>query len=274
MHQDEKNCPSNACFTGMPTAFFCRCARPTVIAFAAALLAATPVSADDLPTLPSLRHIVFDFVLSATQLTEAYDSGEGIDSPSNGNSGTAAQNGKYVAGNRRSGSVVIDVVAATGDGGLVADVREIGEGQRTAAVRCAVARDGSVTFDPRGSVNDEAQLALRYLARGFFAPSKLEPGGAWSIDRHESGFRERMTYRIEALRDEVHVSIGFDGTRSVSGARFLESTEHGTIQYDRTLLVPLSIVVKTRTLETNGTHRRSADEAIDVRLRSDGFTSS
>lgn len=82
-----------------------------------ALLVSATAGAGEQPPLPSLRHLVFDFTLNATQLTQAYDSGEGYDGPGNGNLGTAAQNGKYVAGNRRSGTIVIDVVAATADGG-------------------------------------------------------------------------------------------------------------------------------------------------------------
>lgn len=126
-------------------------------------------------------------------------------------------------------------------------------------------------FDPRQNVNDEAQFALRFLARGFFTPPRVQVGESWQLDRRASEYSEHMTYRIAALSVKARATIVFDGTRSVRGARFLDSTEHGTMDYQTVLLVPVSLQTTVRTLENAGTRHRSADEAIDVRLRSDGF---
>lgn len=248
------------------------CGRFSALVIAGLLMTSARSSAQP-PALPSLRHLVYEYRLNATQLTEKDDSGEGRDSTGNGSFGPMAPNGRYVAGNRRTGTIAIDVVAATEDGGLVADVSEGSDGRAGTPVRCTIARSMAVVYDPKFEVADEARLALRYLSRGTMGAATLAPGATWRADQVDPGFAERVGYRLASIGPGSRAHITFDGTILVSGSRFLDSTEHGTITYDTLLLAPVAIDYAIRTLETVGTHRRSADEAIELKLISDSFAS-
>ena len=241
-----------------------------VLGLAALVVTQSAAFADSPPPLPSLRHIVYSYTYDVRQTTENPD--ERNTNPSNGEGGTVIlQSGNVNAGSRRTGTIVIDVVAATGDGGLVADVREGETSHLSDPVRCTVASDATVVFDPSSNVTDESQAALRFLSRGFFKPPDLKTGATWTIDHAGTGYNEHADYRLTGMSADSTAAIAFDATRNVRGSRFIQSVEHGELQYQTILLVPKSFATRIRTVETIGTRRRSTEENYGFDLISDSF---
>ncbi|GAC1307017.1 MAG: hypothetical protein NVSMB19_19550 [Vulcanimicrobiaceae bacterium] len=240
------------------------------IGFAAALLGAAEAKAP--PPLPSLRHLVFEAATRTAQATQAFDSGEGRDGTGNGNLGTGPQNGIFVASGRRSERIVVDVVAAPDDGGLVADVSEFVGGRTVVPVRCSILRDATIVYDPASNIGDEARLAIGYLARGAVPASVVAGGTTWNHDTTEIGFREHLEYRVVRVVPGVRATFAYDGTRTLTGSSFIAETVRGSVAYDLARLVPQSIEETARASEMRGTRRRTVDRSIDIRLLEDRFT--
>ncbi len=241
---------------------------PKQSVLALAILATAVLGASPPPPLPSLRHLVFAIAVRSSQVTERFDSGEGRDGTGNGNLGTGPQNGLYAAHGDVETRAIVDVVAATSDGGLVVDVVE--GGPSGVPVRCTISSDGIVVYDPNRPVGDGARIALRALARGTI-PVGAAVGDRWRRDEGDGATGERRSYRYDARAGADVAKLSYEGRLVVSGGRFIARTIHGTLAYDTVRLVPNAISETDRDIETIATQRRSTDRAIDIRLLEDSF---
>jgi hypothetical protein len=169
------------------------------------------------------------------------------------------------------GTIAVDVIAATGDGGLVADVAETAPGRTRAKVRLAVSHDGSVASDPK-SVNDvtEEEISLaRWLARGFYSDHPREAGAGWTVDQSGNGVVTAEHYRVLSAADQ-RVTLAYTLEQSDSKASFA-MTRTGSLVYDTGVVVPISAAYE-------GQARRQMSEAVDethtsvvLKLTADSF---
>jgi hypothetical protein len=167
------------------------------------------------------------------------------------------------------GTIAVDVIAATGDGGLVADVAETAPGRTRAKVRLAVSHDGSVAADPK-SVNDvtEEEISLaRWLARGFYLDHPRQAGTGWTVDQSGNGVVAAEHYRVLSAVDQ-RVTLSYALEQSDSAASL---TRAGSLVYDTGFVVPISATYE-------GQVRRQLFEAVDethtsvvLKLTADSF---
>ena len=170
------------------------------------------------------------------------------------------------------GSIQAEVVAATGDGGLVVDLTENASGRDHLKVRFAVSIDGTVGFDPKnaGSVSGEELALVRWLARGFYLDHPTEPGTSWTIDQSGNGITGIERYRVTANAAN-RVTLDYALDEKVAGAQAYGETREGSLVYDTALVVPVRVAYQGET------HREifGANDAryvsVTLTLRTDSF---
>jgi hypothetical protein len=140
------------------------------------------------------------------------------------------------------GSIVVDVMAATADGGLVVDFTESATGRNRPKVRFAITGDGQVAFDPKEAENvTPEELALaRWLARGFFGEHPTDRGTEWTNDQSNNGLSGAEHYRVTAAA-ESRVTLEFATEEKSAGAASYGETRQGSLVYDTVLIVPVRV---------------------------------
>jgi hypothetical protein len=170
------------------------------------------------------------------------------------------------------GSIIVDVMAATADGGLVIDLTETATGRNRAKVRFAVTGDGAVTYDPKEVMNvSQEEIALaRWLARGFYGEHPTERGTEWTVDQSSNGLSASEHYRVTAAADN-RVTLEYALEEKSAGAASYGEIRLGSLVYDTALVVPLQATYQ-------GEARRELFGAFDktttsvtLTLRSDTF---
>jgi hypothetical protein len=169
------------------------------------------------------------------------------------------------------GTIAVDVIAATGDGGLVADIAETAPGRTHAKVRLAVSHDGSVVADPKfvNDVTEEEVSLARWLARGFYSDHPREAGTLWTVDQSGNGVVAAEHYRVLSAANQ-RVTLAYALEQSDSAASFA-LTRQGSLVYDTGFIVPISATYEAQA-------RRQLFEAVDethtsvvLKLTADSF---
>jgi hypothetical protein len=175
------------------------------------------------------------------------------------------------AGVETRGTIAVDVIAATGDGGLVADISETAPGRTRAKVRLAVSHDGSVVADPKfvNDVTEEEVSLARWLARGFYSDHPREAGTLWTVDQSGNGVVAAEHYRVLSAANQ-RVTLAYALEQSDSAASFA-LTRQGSLVYDTGFIVPISATYEAQA-------RRQLFEAVDethtsvvLKLTADSF---
>jgi hypothetical protein len=175
------------------------------------------------------------------------------------------------AGVETRGTIAVDVIAATGDGGLVADISETAPGRTHAKVRLAVSHDGSVVADPKfvNDVTEEEVSLARWLARGFYSDHPREAGTLWTVDQSGNGVVAAEHYRVLSAANQ-RVTLAYALEQSDSAASFA-LTRQGSLVYDTGFIVPISATYEAQA-------RRQLFEAVDethtsvvLKLTADSF---
>jgi hypothetical protein len=216
-----------------------------VLALAALPLAA---AAADAPQPKVLRSLVYDVTYAAhtahqmktSGLNGAYGGGMQGEGPGVSGSGTA---GVGLDGSD-SGKLLIDVIAATPDGGLVVDVAYTGKLHNQPTMRVAVYPDGRLSAAPGKSIGPEALHLLPLLARGFVANRAIEPGASWTVNA-PSPARGATTYRVSTVNGQA-ATIALEGSLSVSGIGGFDESDTGTTTYATDLLSPIAYDLNAR----------------------------
>jgi hypothetical protein len=234
-----------------------------VAAFAA--FALVPARAADAPPpLKVLRHLSFDAIVDAKSVEE--DKVSGFD----GTSASGTQSAPRAAGIRRS-TIVVDIVAATADGGLAADVSEKGDGISEPPMRVGITAK-ALLFDPRRPLSPEASTLLHYLARDFMAAGDIAAGSSWTEQNDAGGTTSRMTYRVAAVdADAKTVDLRITGASSAVGPNGFAATSEGTVTYDTASLVPLAFTVATRSVARSMERTVTTTSTVSATLRDDSF---
>ncbi len=243
---------------------FCRlgvafiAATATTHLFTAGIAAAAGTS----PAPKVLRHLTFDIGLDVESRTDTKVSG--IEGPA---SGTASSTGTSLG----KGTISVDVIGVTSDGGLVVDVSENTDTRKAAAARVAIVGN-SLSYAPSSNVTEEESDVLRFLSRTFVKEGELSDGTTWSDSSQAPGTTERTTYKVTAVHaDAKTIDVAVDETTSVTGPHGFEGTTRGTLTYDTDVLVPLTLSLATRRRFSEVGQSVTVDMKLTSTLTSDSF---
>jgi hypothetical protein len=179
--------------------------------------------------------------------------------------GAASDNG-YGESAAASGTIRVDVIRATEDGGLVVDLTEHVDRQMRdmQTLRCAVyGRDQSVICDQNLDATPEQNVLLQYLGRFFYEPSRVDSKGHWHVS---------TPMRNEKVDDDYTVTKT-DGnllTISISRAQSMasfESKTSGEMTYDAALEAPQWIKVATSSIDSGS----QGDINCELKILSDSM---
>jgi hypothetical protein len=219
--------------------------------------------ADQLTPLRTLvYHVVYDFQATYTQAT----SGINVNSGSSEGSGTQRQD----AIDKNEGTLTLEVVAATADGGLVVDTSFAGDQRSWKPVRVALFPDGSLSFDQSKELRPEGMRVVPFLARGLVAGRAVTPGTTWTLPppKPETG---TVTYRVDALDDPI-AKMDVLADVHLAGTGAFDETADTSLVYDTKRLCPTSVDVTAhnrRTMGMNGSE--STKIHVLATLTSDTF---
>jgi hypothetical protein len=207
-----------------------------------------------------LRTLVFHYSMDARGFSGAPSMhGYGIVSE-NGAAGTAGG----------TGTVRVDVVKATPDGGLVVDVtqsvdRELHPLQ---TVRCAVyGRTEDVVCDQNVGATSTETVLLTYLGRFFYEPSRVGSSGRWhtSPQIHDKNVQIDNDFTVANTSGSL-LTIRID--RTERGGGYVATTQ-GTLLYDAAMEVPQSIKVAVGTQRSG----EQGDMNVELKLLTDSMAS-
>ncbi len=218
-------------------------------------------TAADAP-LKVLRHLKYDVVYGYHSTSDTKVSGFGGDV-----SGTSSGAGPS---DQRTGTITADIVAATADGGLVADVFEEAP-KRTPTVRFGVT-DEKMFFDQSAAIDEEEPEFVHYLARDLVKPTDLQVGTTWTDKIEADKVSGLMTYRVSTLdADAKTVVIDISGNSNSNGMSTVSSTMNGSMTYDIASSVPRRLSVTTRSLIHAGQTVTTKSTQLTATLVEDSF---
>ncbi len=170
------------------------------------------------------------------------------------------------------GSIVVDVMIATGDGGLVVDLTENAIGRTRPKVRFAISGDGQVAYDPKEVENvSREELALaRWLARGFYGEHPTERGTEWTNDQSTNGLSGAEHYRVTGAADN-RVTLAFAMEEKGAGAASYGETRQGSLVYDIALIVPVQVTYQGHAHRDYFGAFDTTTTSVTLTLRSDTF---
>ncbi len=170
------------------------------------------------------------------------------------------------------GSISVDVIAATADGGLVVDVWENASNRSHAKVRVAIAKSGAVVYDPKqgDNVTVEEYALLGWLGRGFYAAPADPPGTAWDTDATVQGVTGKNHYRVVSVDGDV-VKLDCKTEQRASGANSFDMTRTGTLEYDMKMSAPRSANYQEINHSQRLGHYDTTNVSVSLKLTSDTF---
>jgi hypothetical protein len=212
-------------------------------------MAPAAVSAADAPAQKPLRTLVYQITYTAhtlhQQQTSGFNGSLGNGLRDSGNVGVGSGSGNAAVGlnGDHSGTLTVDVIAATPDGGLVVDEAFTGSLVTGKKARIAIYPDGHLTAPPDVEIGPETLHILPLLARGFFASTAMAPGAVWTAAA-QSPTHGAMTYHVQNVAGNV-ATIGVEGTMSMNGINGFSELDHGTTTYATDLDDPVSLDLTT-----------------------------
>jgi hypothetical protein len=227
--------------------------------------AVSPAGAAD--AAKPLRVIVYDVTYAVTTTRREKTSGF------TGN-GMSASNGSPFVNNHfgggDDGTVTVAIVAATLDGGLVADVGFVGKKTTQPTVRVAILRNGALSFDPHKELYPEASLLLPLLARGLMADRTIDVGQSWAMPAPEPVSGE-TTYKVAAV-DGNRATLAFQTTLYKKAPPPYSESATGNVVYATDLLSPLTLDIHSIVRRpVQGDVDDTIDSWVTAKLRSDTF---
>ncbi|MEO6990218.1 MAG: hypothetical protein ABI346_10595 [Candidatus Baltobacteraceae bacterium] len=216
-----------------------------------------------------LRHLVFHV---DTQLNTRTETATAVTRNADPARPDIPSNGMQVdtATSAASGTITIDVVAATADDGLVVDVSEDAPPRRAPKVRVAITLSGILIYDPQANITDEENSLLPFLARQMIPPGALQVGATWSRPVRAKNTTMTDDFRIASL-DGTTATIAADEHVVVSGASPLDIVAQGRATYDATALVPIRLHFNRRLRQESLSATTTTDIGIDYELRVDSL---
>lgn len=196
-----------------------------------------PARAAEPPPIAVLRTLTYAVAYSAQTRSDEQTSGF-----RGGGAGAIATGNAHVERNASTddaGTLTVEVLAATADGGLVVDAAYDGRTATQPKTRVAITREGRLSFDPRRSLSVEAEHLLPMLARGFVADRDVSPGTSWSVPLPAPA-KGAATYSVKRV-DGAAATLAVDTTIDVPGVRGFSESETGTLVYHTDRLCPTAV---------------------------------
>jgi hypothetical protein len=162
--------------------------------------------------------------------------------------------------------IKVNILAATDDGGLVAEISEEGRDRNSPSTRIGITKDGQVLqMDRSASLFDEENGLLMMLARNFANGHDNSNGSSWTLPLgpNANGLNVKVTADAGS-----HVSLSLHGEAETSDGGVRQQVE-GSITYDVTRTTPVSgtLTTATETIAAGGT---STDNiTVEYALESD-----
>jgi hypothetical protein len=236
-------------------------ARTLILTLAAVACAGATASAADAPK--PLRTLVYDVQWDSTATRSTRDSGIG---------GAASGQSNAVAAAPDSGTMTIDVLAATNDGGLVVDAAFDGKTTKQPAARIALAENGSMNWNPGTEVAPQTRRLLPLLARGIVKDHDFTAGSTWTTPAPPPATGS-LTYKVRQVEGTFAT---FDLSYTISTATMPRTDENGqaTVSYDTFHVCPMKLDLQAharRTLAMNASE--TVDYHLVARLVSDSLGS-
>jgi hypothetical protein len=212
---------------------------PALAAAAALLACAGAARAADAPK--PLRVLVYDVAYSTTTVRREHTSGFS-NSGSGIGTGSGAVDRRFGSDDR--GTLTVAVIAATADGGLVADASFVGKSMTQPVIRVAIAKDGSLSYDPKTQLSGQALGLLPFLARGLIAEREVNPGSTWSVSAPAPA-AGTTTYRVTAVDGGKRATLELDSSITMKGGSAFTQASQGKTVYATDLLSPVSVDLHT-----------------------------
>jgi hypothetical protein len=211
-------------------------ARSLLSVTVALLAAVAPVIGAEAPK--SIRTLVYAIAYAARTRNEEHTSGftGKAGGPANIAEGNAAV--ERVADVNDDGTLTIEVIAATSDGGLVVDSTFAGRATNQPSIRVAIFPDGRLSYDPRAVLSVEATHVLPLLARGVIAGRDVSPGSSWTTAVPYPAARGSTIYHVTHVEGD-RADLAIESEMTESGPRGFSEHGHGTATYATDRLCPL-----------------------------------
>jgi hypothetical protein len=218
------------------------------------------------PTKP-LRTLVYSVQYSAQNRNDEQTSGF---TGNGGGPGTAGGMVTRTSDVGDDGTLTVEVIAATPDGGLVVDATYTGKTTVQPKLRIAIFSDGRLSADPHATVSVETAYLLPLLARGLVAGRDVSPGSAWTVPA-APGTKGDWSYKVTGVDGDV-ATLAIATTRTVAGPRGYDESDTATTRYDTARLCPLSYDLNATSRHSVGTSQYvSTNARLTASLVSDTF---
>ncbi len=173
---------------------------------------------------------------------------------------------------RATGSIAIDVLQATSDVGLVIDIAETTNAVAWPKVRMAIARNGTLSFNPVDARNlsDEEVVVARWLDRGFYGERPTDVGTAWVVDLSANGDTDLERYRVVS-HDERGVTLAYSFEERTNTAHAYAGTRDGSLVYDPAMEVPVKATYEATAQRRRGGTWDKLRMAVKLSLVKDSF---
>jgi hypothetical protein len=179
-----------------------------------------------LPSTAPIRTLQYTVAVTVSQTRET---------PGAGNGRTVT-----VGGYEAKGTISVDVLAATLDGGLLVGTTENATGRVVPKMIVTIGGDGRLSYDPKlqPALSDEEVALLHWLARTFYADRGTDPGTTWVVDLSTGQAKSVERYRVISNTDgKVNLEYRMDANGNTPTTYTL--TRFGNVVYDTKLTVPL-----------------------------------
>ena len=209
---------------------------------------------------PPLRTVVYRYSVDEHGFTGA---------PNMHGYGVVTENGSSGLGGS-TGTIRVDVISATSDGGLIVDVTQSidRELRPLQTLRCAVyGRTEDVVCDQNLATTEAENILLMYLGRYFYEPVRVDAGGHWQTSPHFHDSQMTIANDFTVMKADGN-AVTINVQRIEKGGGYYSKTQ-GTLLYDAALSVPDSIKLAT-TIQRSGDQ---GDMNAQLKLLSDSLAS-
>jgi hypothetical protein len=170
------------------------------------------------------------------------------------------------------GTITVEVVNATDDAGLVADVSESAGERVRPKVRVGITADGALLYDPArvADLSEEEMAVVHWLARGFYGDHPRDVGTAWTVDQSANGRTDVEHYRVVA-RDAQRVTLEYVLREQLERVGGYAGSREGSLVYDTALSVPVKASFDSIARRQIGDSYSTQRTSIRLTLTADTF---
>ena len=241
--------------------------RPSMSLTFALLVGLTAPSLAQSAQLKPLRSLTFDVTYSLVSTSQRRISGLARDNLIDPVVGSTTFTQSF--GVDDSGTMKVEVVAATADRGLVVDVSYDGKKTKQLPQRVAILPSGQLGYDLKNPICDQVAEVLPLLSRGLLLDREIAEGATWS-EKFDGQVSEQRTYRVMRVSG-TDATFEVETDMLVRGPDGFDGHETGTLDYATDKQVPRRWDVQLRTHRDRADVNQITDTHLVATLTSDSF---